>query len=117
MDQEKASTLKNKEKRKRHKTSHPKSWLFSKLTGCPYQGIRRVFVVISLRTRGKFSKGVMNLHAKTHLPRNISRRSLHGLLLVTTSRGSKVSDIDIVICLQLLQAGQDLLLDKFLAVG
>lgn len=46
-----------------------------------------------------------------------SRGSLHGLILVTTRSRGKVSDIDVVILLELLQAGHDPLLDQVLAPG
>jgi hypothetical protein len=45
-----------------------------------------------------------------------SRRRLHRLLLVTARGRGEVSDINIVIFLQLLQAGHDSLLDEFLAL-
>lgn len=45
------------------------------------------------------------------------RRRLHGLLLVTARGRGEVSDINIVVFLQFLQAGQDSLLDEFLALG
>lgn len=45
------------------------------------------------------------------------RRCLHGLLLVTACGGGEVSDVNIVILLQLLQAWQNSLLNEILALG
>lgn len=46
-----------------------------------------------------------------------SRRRLHGLLLVTARGRGEVSDVNIIILLELLQARQDSLLDEILALG
>lgn len=46
----------------------------------------------------------------------VSWRGLHGLFLVAHSGRSEVSDINIIVLLQFLQTGQDLLLDKVLTL-
>lgn len=47
----------------------------------------------------------------------ILRGSLHGLLLIAPGSGSEIADINIIILLQLLQAGQNFLLDQLLGLG
>lgn len=49
-------------------------------------------------------------------PSSFSRRSLHDLVLVAARGGSKVSHINIIVLLQLLQVRQDSLLDEILAL-
>lgn len=47
----------------------------------------------------------------------ISRRCVHGLFLITTGGRRKVSDINILVLLKLLQTGHNSLLDEILASG
>lgn len=42
---------------------------------------------------------------------------MHGLLLSATGSGSEIANINIIILLQLLQAGQNFLLDQVLGLG
>jgi hypothetical protein len=59
----------------------------------------------------------MRCHWHRVIRQIVLRGSLHGLLLSAPGSGSEIADVNIIVLLQLLQAGQDFLLNQLLGLG